>query len=186
MSDAAAANAEPVEFICTEADFLDAQRLHHTLSLRGRRFMIRTGTMVAVLAVAITIASGNAGIEAFEYVLICAAIYLGLITILILVARLVILPRSSRRQLSQLKEFGRPLKVAVSSPHIVLTSKNGISEVPTEDFLKWAENGKSILLYYADRHFNIVPKRVISGAFHRSLLAELARASVPKAGFSNS
>ena len=190
MTDATAATAEPVEFTCTEADFLDAQRLHHTLSLRGRRFLIRIAAGVVVLAVALPVAfvfgQGSTGIEAFEYGLSGAALYLCVMAVLILVNRLIVLPRAARRQLSQLKEFGRPVKVGVSSPRIVLTTKNGSSEMPTEDFLKWAENGRSILLYRTDRQFNLLPKRVISEPFHRSLVAELSRAGVAKSGFSNS
>jgi hypothetical protein len=92
----------------------------------------------------------------------------------------------ARRQLSQLKEFRAQFRVEVRSPRIVLSTKNGVSEKPTEDFLKWAENDKAILLYRSDRQFNFMPRRVVGEAFHRALLAELNRAGVPKAGFSNS
>ncbi len=188
MADAAAGNVEPIGFTYTVADFLDAQRLHHTLSLRGRRLLIRVAAILIAVSAAVVFASGEwkEGVHAIEFGLACAAIYLCLIAVLILMARLFVLPRAARRQFSQLKEFGGPVKVGVSSPHILFTTKNGFSEIPTEDFLKWAENGKSILLYRADRQFSFVPKRVTSEAFHRSLVAELTRAGVPKAGFSNS
>jgi hypothetical protein len=141
--------------------------------------------MAVALAAVLKIGARTRGIEAVDYGLTCAVVYLCFMASLILVNRFFVLPRAARRQLSQLKEFGGPLKFGVSSPHIVLTTKNSFSETPTEDFLKWAENGKSILLYRSDRQFNFVPRRVISEAFHRCLLAELTRAGVSKAGFSN-
>lgn len=190
MPDATAANVEPIGFTCTQADFLDAQRLHHTLNLSGRRFLIRlaawTVSITVVLAVVSSVVQRSTGLEALGLSLTFAAFYLCLMAVLILVNRLVVLPRAARRQLSQLKEFAGPLIVGVSSPRIVLTTTHGSSEVPTEDFLKWAENGKSILLYRADGQFNLIPKRVVSEAFYRSLVAELTRARVSKAGFSNS
>ena len=180
------ATVEPIEFTCTENDLLDAQRLHHTLTLRGRRFLIRTAAIAVALAGVSMIVRQKADAETLAYGLAFAAIYACVIVIAIVVTRLVTLPRAARRQFSQQKEFRGPMKVGINPAHIAVTSKNGFSNTPTEDFLKWAENGKSILLYRSDRLFNLVPKRVVSDAFHRSLMAELTRAGVPKAGFSKS
>jgi hypothetical protein len=74
----------------------------------------------------------------------------------------------------------------IDPPRIGVTSKNGFVNTPTEDFLKWAQNAKTILLYHSDRLFNFIPKRVMSDAFYRALTTELTRAGVPKARFSNS
>jgi hypothetical protein len=186
MTDPGGADVEPIGYTCTQADLLAAQQLHHTITLKGRRFLIGAATPAVMLAVVFTIGFRGAGISAIEDGFLCAALYLSLVAVQILVTRLVVLPRAARRQFLQLKVFGGPLKVGVSSPRIVLTTKDGVSEMPTEDFLKWAENGKSILLYRSDRQFNFLPKRVVSPAFHQSLVSELTRAGVLKAGFSNS
>lgn len=187
MTDAAAASElEQVEFTCTQADLLDALRLHQALSMKGRRFLIRIAAGAFVIAVIFMVMQGSMYAYAFAYALICVASYLCLIAVLVLVNRLVGLPRAARRQLSQHKELGGALKVGLRSPRIVVASKNGHSETPTEDFLKWAENSRSILLYRSDGLFNILPKRVVGDEFYRGLMAELARAGLPRAGFSNS
>ena len=186
MTEATDTNVDAVAFTCTKADFLDAQRLHHTLALRGRRFLLVVAAVTVVVTIAFMFGRRSTGIQDLVDSLPFVAMFFCLLALQILVTRLFVLPYNARRQFSQLKEFRGPMKVGVSSPRITVATKNGSSEIPTEDFLKWAENGKTILLYRSDRLMNLVPKRVASEVFRQSLIAELTRAGVPKAGFSNS
>jgi hypothetical protein len=178
---------ESVEFTCTENDFLQAQRLHQTLYLRGRRFALWMGPATLVMIAFIwstAFASGYA--HPMESGLLFGVMYLVLMALLIAANRFVALPRTSRRQFLQLKEFQAPLEFEVSPPVIGVTTKNGFAKVPTEDFLKWAENNKVVLIYRSDRMFHVIPQRAVTEAFHTSLMAELARANVSRARFSNS
>ncbi|HWE47389.1 MAG TPA: YcxB family protein [Caulobacteraceae bacterium] len=106
--------------------------------------------------------------------------------IFFVLAAVIGVPLSSRHMLKQQKGLRYPLTIEVAPPRIVITNENSNSRSPTEDFLKWAENGKVLLLYRSGRSFNTVPKRVASDAFIAALKAELARAGVPKASFKNS
>jgi hypothetical protein len=177
---------EEVEFTCSERDFLDAHRLHHTLSLKGRRFLFLV-SMIGIAVFGISMIGGDIGKSTtWIHALGAFAPFIFLLAILILVNRTLFLPRMARRQFLQNKEFRNPFKIGVRPPHIVLSSKNGFHATPTADFLKWSDNSKCILLYRSDRMFNFIPKRVLGDALHQKLIAELNRARVPKSGFSNS
>lgn len=186
LTETPAAIVAPIEFTCTEKDVLDAFRLHETTTLRGRRFLVLAAAGTVGVAYLSMNWGKNAGIAGLAYGLAGAAIFLCLMAIIIVVSRLFALRRSARRQFSQQKELASPMKVAVHPPRIAWTTLNSFADTPTENFLKWAENDKSILLYRSDRLFHLIPKRVVSDDFQRSLAAELKRAGVPRAGFSNS
>jgi hypothetical protein len=115
-----------------------------------------------------------------------AAFYISLMAVLICVRRFFSLPRSARRQFGQRKEFGDRMKMEVRPGEIVMTAKSGFATRPTREFVKWVDNSKIILLYVSDGLFHFVPKRAVSEEFRAALMAELARAGVPRAGFSNS
>ncbi len=186
MAEVLNGTVEPLEFTCTQDDFVQAQRLHHTLVLKGRRFIITIGSGAVGLGLLLAITVPSPDTNPVEYGLVCAASFVGVIAIMTSFNRFFFLPRAACRQFMQQKEFRGLLKIAVDPPSIGITSKNGFSKIPTDDFIKWAENRKVILLYRADRLFNFIPKRVVSDLFHSSLVAELTRAGVPKAKFSNS
>jgi len=174
------------EFTCTPEDFLQAQRLHHTLSLRGRRFFTRIGLWSGALALVFAILAQRRGLNPVVAGLAVAVSYAVVTSILILTTRIFSLPRNSRRQFLQRKGFGGIMSYEIRSPNIVVKSTSAFSETPTEHFLKWAEDKKTILLYRSDNMFHFIPKRAIDDGFYAGLKAELARAAVPRAVFSNS
>ena len=78
------------------------------------------------------------------------------------------------------------MKYEVTSSSICVKAGNSISDTPTEDFLKWVDDKNAILLHRSDNMFNFIPKRAVDDAFYAALMAELARASSPRARFANS
>ena len=181
-----AETVESIKFTCTQDEFRQAQRFHHTLPLRGRRFVTRISLFAIGLGLFFAILTPGDAINRVEGALLGAAMFLGVMAIFVLVNRLVFLPRASRRQFSQRKDVQASVKFDIRPPKIGITSKNGFSFTPTEEILKWAENGSTILLYRSDNLFNFIPRRAINESFYADLMAELTRAAVPKARFSNS
>jgi hypothetical protein len=171
---------KPIEFTLTAQDLLQASRLHYARSLFGPR------AILFAIAFAL-IASGSALIlspdESGGFAIWCViAAYVLAMAFLVLLIWYVILPMGARRQLNQKKELGSPQTFDVQSPFVAITTSYGFAKIPTEDLVKWTESKRIILLYRADRQFNLIPKRAITAAFHAALVAELERAGVRKVG----
>jgi len=177
---------EATEFTCREEDFLHAQRLHQIVALRGRRFAVRIGVVACALGLLFAVVEPGEAIFRVSSGLALAAVYVGVMSIFVLAGRFFFLPRVSRRQFLQRKDFRGVIAYEIQSPRISVTYKDGGAQTTTEDFLKWAENRTTILLYRSDNMFNFIPKRAVSDAFYAAFVAELARAAVPRAGFQNS
>jgi hypothetical protein len=176
---------EAVEFTCTRDDFLRAQRLAQTVRLRGRGFLTVLVLCVGVIGVMLVLMHGGDHAP-IAYGLIAGAQFVALIALWMVFNRFLLLPVVSRRQFSQRKEFAEALRFEIRPSAIAVTSKNGVNAIPTTDFLKWTRNDHTLLLYRSDNMFNFVPLRATTDAFRAALLAELERAGVPKAHFSNS
>ncbi len=174
-----------IEFTCTLEDFLAAQRLHHSVCLTGRRFWVRIG-VAAVAVGAVIFALSSQRLHKAEDALVGVAVYLSVLLILTIINRLFFLPRNAKRQLNQNKSFRNSMKYEVTSSSICVKAGNSISDTPTEDFLKWVDDKNAILLHRSDNMFNFIPKRAVDDAFYAALMAELARASSPRARFANS
>lgn len=178
-----------IEFTLSEQDFLQAMRRHHTLSLKGRRFAFALGWIALVLAgvgVALALSTNSSVADAVSYGAIMVGAGLGVLAVQIAINRVFFIPRGSKRQYGQLKALSAPTKYEVLPPVIAVTTLNGFANIPTEDLIKWTEDKHVLMLYRTDRSFNVIARCAIPEAFHAALIAELARAGVPKASFKNS
>jgi hypothetical protein len=178
-----------IEFTLTPEEFLQAMRLHHTLSLKGRRFALGLGWIafvLAVVAVVLALTTRSGPVRGMEYGLLMIGASFAALAVQIAINRVVFIPRASHRQFNQLRALKAPTKYEVQPLVIAVTTLNGFANIPTEDLVKWAEDRHVLMLYRTDRSFNVIPRRAMDGGFHDALIAELARAGVPKASFRNS
>jgi hypothetical protein len=186
-----ASETESAEFLCSETDFLEAQRLHHRVCALGRRFLVKVfvASLVVSSLVFFYIRYGTTEKSDFYSIAFAAISFVFYISVILLstfAARWILLPRQARRQLSQIKEFRGVICVEIKNSCITFITQTSRADVPPGDFLKWAESDHTIALYRSDLMFHLIPKRVITQSFHDRLVAELIQAGVPKASFSNS
>jgi hypothetical protein len=95
------ANVDPIECTSTQADLVDAHRLHQTVALQGRRFVTRTAGGAAGIGLMVLIVLWRTGIDRVYYSLEAGFFYILLISVSIILQRIIFLPLSIRRQFMQ-------------------------------------------------------------------------------------
>lgn len=174
-----------IEFALTEAELADALRLSHAMSLTSRRSLIYLGLLFvfwSALLLFVLLTAGRDDPNAMTFAGIVLACMIGGVAVQIPITRRLYIPMVARRTFKQQKDLGDWRTIEVQPPRIVFRTENAIANTPTENFLKWAENQKIVLLYRSDRLFNMIPKRAMTDEFYAALTAELARAGVRKMG----
>jgi hypothetical protein len=72
------------------------------------------------------------------------------------------LPRKARRLFSQQKNLQRPIGFTWDQHGLDWTSENGAGRIPWDDFIKWRQNERVVLLYHSDLLFQMLPKRAFT------------------------
>ena len=72
------------------------------------------------------------------------------------------LPRSARRLFSQQKNLQRPIGFTWDRQGLGWISENGSGRIPWDDFIKWRQNERVVLLYHSDLLFQMLPKRAFT------------------------
>lgn len=70
----------------------------------------------------------------------------------------------ARKAYAAQKTLQHPITVTWSEEGFRSTAQQGDWNVPWNDYLKWTEDSKVILLYQGPRVFNMLPKRVLTPA----------------------
>jgi hypothetical protein len=167
-------------------DFANAQNLHWWQSFLGLRFF--RGMTVFGLALGGFYAYLTLSLGVGYVTLSSVSGFVGVFAVLMglsLINRYIFLPRSTRKAMAQLKEYQGPWEFAFEDHKLSIKTPRGGATLPFTDFLKWSENGSSILLYRTDKMFNFLPKQQVDSAFIEELRSELLAANVPRANFWN-
>jgi YcxB-like protein len=72
------------------------------------------------------------------------------------------IPRLAAKQFLQLKSLQREKHLQISDAGIRFADETGNSLVPWGDLLRWSRSELGFVIYLADRHFLIVPKRAFA------------------------
>lgn len=70
----------------------------------------------------------------------------------------------ARKAYAEQKTLQQPITVTWSEEGFRSKGQQGDWNVPWNDYLKWTEDSKVILLYQSARVFNMLPKRVLTPA----------------------
>lgn len=68
----------------------------------------------------------------------------------------------ARKAYAAQKTLQHPMTVEWSEEGFRITAQQGDWNIPWDDYLKWAEDDKMLLLYQGPRVFNMIPKRVLA------------------------
>ena len=170
-------------------DLIKAHDQHWWRSFRGLRFarvVLVAGLILGVFYGYLAFASGEdvtniilSGVGGFLVVVLMLAL-------LSLLNRYMLLPRSARKAMAQMKEYHGPWEFAIADHKLSIKTPRGEASLPFTDFLKWSEDETTVLFYRTDRLFNFLPKQQAGEEFLQGLREELAAAKIPYAYFGNS
>jgi hypothetical protein len=100
-----------------------------------------------------------------------------------LLFRYVYKPFMLRRTFNSQKDLSTPFEMELSDEGLSVSSPQGRTLIPWNNFLKCAEGREMVLLYNSNRVFRMLPKRLFASASDLQFLrAQLTRNSVPQVG----
>lgn len=163
------------KFALTADDTVAGMRLYAWSGMTSRKSLIRWFllwvVLVAVLGWIVT-----RGSLAPEKLPATALVVLGGSLIPFLLAAIVTVigvPIQARRTHRQQRTLRGDMTLAWSDDALHIESEYGIFDIPWGHFLRWREDGRSILLYESERLVRIIPKRALSDGQQQSLRASL-------------
>lgn len=151
-----------VNFTPCESDLVEANKLWFRSELwrRGNLLFYLAGAFVFAL-----IASHFASDAGFDPGVPAAA--LGIVTWVVAVALIqgyyrLRLPRRAREQFAQRKSLHDAVQLSWSEDGIIMEAASGHSRHGWDEFGTWSESAEIFILFFEDRLFTFVPKRVLS------------------------
>jgi len=152
-----------VKGVFQPSDYVRAQYLH----IRPRPLYKVLGAIVLILflwAAWLALTSDDFG--AFDV--------LFLVTIIAFVLNFTVyIPWKTRRVYRQQKALQRELSFKFDDAGVSVSNENGQSVTPWDDYLKWKQNDRLILLYLSDCMYHMLPKRMFAESADFNRLGEL-------------
>ena len=148
------------------SDVVAAQALHVRPSRLQQLWYVALLTLLGVL-LGFVFARSAGGVS---YLVMLAAagtaVGVGIVVImaLLIAVRLLYLPWMARRMYRQQKLLRDPADLEWDDRGITFRSAAAHSTIAWEDYVKWKENDRLLLVYLADRLFQIIPKRVFASS----------------------
>ena len=169
-----------VEIQLSQSDALAAARLHHLAYMCGRFCAVVVATLTVVYAALMLFLLGStrdgltmAGVG----VLIIPAMLYGM-----LLVRHAILPRLAvRRQFRQFKAASQPYQIAWSQRSYSARGPSLQSDIPWDDYWRWREDGRVLLLYPSSLQYQVVPKRLLPPGAVEQIRGYLTDAGIKRA-----
>lgn len=149
-------------FILTESLYLEANRLNYWVRVKSSTFF-----KVWCVAVCVALVVSFGCIFAFAnqpYFRKIAVVVTGSLaawmvaTIILALVSYMILPRQTRKLLSQQKLLQSHQNFEITDDSLNMTNEYSNATFPYHFALKWAENGKVFLVYHSDMTFNLISK----------------------------
>lgn len=154
-------------FTMSEHDLLVAGRRYVYFSLTERRTMIRLGLLwlaALVVSVGLFMFLRPGRYELLEILPIAVLIAtLGAFIVPVLVP-LITLPIVTKRRYKQDAMIRRPLTMSWTETHFRAETEGVTNNLPWVDYVKWCEDKDQFLFFLSDYNYQILPKRVLSGA----------------------
>ena len=162
-----------VQLQYTKDDYIAAQKLHWSLSIRAKwvyGFLIISSAVVALILSATPWAawyrsSAHSWAPFFAFVPILVLIYYYCV---IWFYVLVVAPRGFQKH----PVLQLPQRLTLTSDGIRYESDRGVSTLLWQDFIKWRADGKLTLAYLSPRLFIIFPARLATAGFPMDRLKE--------------
>ena len=158
-----------VELQYTKQDYIAAQKLHWSLSLRTKwvygLFIISSAAVALILSATPSAAWYHSWAPFFAFVPIVTLVYY--YCLIWFYVRLVAARNFKRHPIMQL-----PQRLTFTSEGIRYESNRGVSTLLWQDFIKWRADGKLILAYLSPRLFMIYPARLATAGFPLDRLKE--------------
>lgn len=93
----------------------------------------------------------------------------------VIAVTVILTPITARRIFRQQRSLQGEMVLAWSDTGLHVRSEYGDFEMPWPHFVRWAEDGRSFLLFESDRLYRVVPKRVLTPDQQQSLRQFLGR-----------
>jgi hypothetical protein len=158
-----------VQLQYTKQDYIAAQKLHWSLSSRGKWvygvFIVSSAAVAIILSATSSAARYHSWAPFFAFVPIVTLVYY---YCLISFYVLVVAPRNFKKH----PIFQLPQRLTFTSEGIRYESERGMSTLLWQDFIKWRANGKLTLAYLSPRLFMIFPARLAMAGFPMDRLKE--------------
>lgn len=163
----------------SEADYLQAQRLHNRRRNTILRYVLLGETVILVVLVLLALLAPTAGLV--DLALIVGALLLfTLLVLLWLPNRL--LERQGRKLYAQQTTLHLPYAVDVSDEALTFTNERGATRSLWSDFRKWKHDGGMVVLYPADNLMQMVPLRGLPTEAARAEFLALVQARLGAPG----
>ena len=157
--------------ILTSGDYVRAQYLH----IRPRLAYKILGVLILALftwAAWFSFASENT--ELLDLFFVVAIVFL-------ILNFAVYLPWKTRRIYKQQKALQRELAFVFDEDGVSVSSQNGQSVTPWDDYLKWKQNDQLILIYLSDCMYHMLPKGLFVDPADFDRVRDLLREHIGKA-----
>lgn len=169
-----------LEVRLSREDALSAARLHHLAYVCGRFCAAIIATLALVLAVFIYVVAGanGAALKAAAFVaLAIPAVLYGLLLVRHAILPVVLV----RRQLRENKAVREVHLITWSERSYCVRSTKLQSNIPWDDYWRWRENRRVLLLYASSMQYQVVPKRLLPPGALEEIHAYLDKAGVERA-----
>jgi YcxB-like protein len=170
-----------VTFSISQDDMTDAYRTWYgasRLSMKSVRGWIVIWIALCVVAVASVVHRGTWAI--LVPVVVATVVWFGLLAGIIGLTYLGI-GRMSRRIFAQQRNLRDEYHVEWTGETIDIRTPNIASHHLWTDFIRWTENGSTIIIYQSDYMFNFIPKWTFGAGDLDDFRAQLVAAGVPRA-----
>lgn len=118
--------------------------------------------------------ASNAGLNPQFAFAAAVAAWLAIVSLVLGMLRLQ-LPGRTRRRFSEERSLHGEVRLSWSEDHLTFETSNGHSRHSWDEFGKWAESKAVFIVFYTERLFSFVPKRVLSSNEVEELRELLAR-----------
>lgn len=154
-------------FTMSERDLLVAGRRSVYFSLTDRRTMGRLVLLwltALALSIVLFMALRPGRYELLDIVPIAALIATLAAFIVPVLVPLITLPIVTKRRYQQDAMIRRPLTMSWTDTHFRAETEGVTNNLPWVDYVKWCEDKDQFLFFLSDYNYQILPKRVLSGA----------------------
>jgi len=165
-----------------EQDHIDANRAWMLLFLRQPKTIARFALLLAGAAIVLASLEWVEGGGADEIIRIAAvaAAAGGGGLLLCLGLGYLLIPRRARRLFRQSATAGRPYRYAWSDEGLSFRSDTESGTRAWQDFYRWGESSRGVLLLLNERLFYIIPRRALTAAQAEDLRATVAAHGPPR------
>jgi hypothetical protein len=142
-------------------DYVAANRLHTRMIWRRPRSLASFAFLIPAYAGFLYLswhAQPDTGLAIFiSFVVICAIAFPPL-------SYLLYLPYKTRKVFHEQKNLHYPMTMSWSDAGFKVENQQGSAVTPWQDFFKWGEDSRILLLYHSSRLFYMLPRRVLTEA----------------------